>query len=737
MGIFFVPVFYLPIVRDGFNLPKEVFFYCILSFIFILTLFEIIKTRTFFYKRTILDKPFLVLASVGLISTIFSKNPTLSFWGRGDTFVFHFFVLLLFLLWSWILIQKIQSEKLFRIVNLVFLVSGTCATSIFLLSDIAFLAKFFHLQQYNLVANLNSIFGIFVAVLCIVALGVLIPQSKENKKALTIVSSICALTSFLVLVRLDFQILWGFLALGLGLLFLLGMAFWGGVRKIVLGILFSLFLFSLIHLLIPGFLHFGRVLPTEINLTPTISKTIVESTLITHSKNFLFGSGPGTFVYDFSLFRPLTLNQNSYFWNVRFDAPWSSLFAWVGEFGFVGTVSLFFIFLLILGSVLSAILHIRSNFWQKTKFFLEKLHFADFHFEYFVFMIAWILLTLGIFISVYNFTLWFVWWTMLSFVVVGLSYIQPSLVHEHESKFEINSQYIFVFSFFFLVLSAATLFAGVYFGKIIISEYNIFQAQKNPQNASALLNKALESLPDSSDTLILLSKNYLEESMRLASSNVEESARFLSKSIDVARQARERDPENIRVYEILSLAYLQTLPYTSEVSLQQSLLWTTDVINHALLLEPSNPTFHSQMGVLQEFSGQLDLAKLSYEEAIRLKIDSAEGYFDLSRLYEKQNDLDHAIDVFEKYRTIDAKNPDVLYELGRLYYNRKKDGDDKKAEKTWLLALQIAPNASNTLYSLGLLYERRGENILAKEYLKKVKVLNPNNKDLEKKLQSL
>lgn len=724
LAVLFVPLVYLPIFRDAFEIPKEIVLYTILSLVFILTLFEIIKNRTFFYKRTVLDKPFLFFGAAGLVATIFSKNPSVSFWGRPDTFVFHFFALFLFLVWSWLLIQKIKSETVFRVVTFTFLLSGTIACVYFLW------------QKVNIVAHLNSVFGVYALTIFVLSLGLLIARGKKQ----ILMSLLCAaavLSSLWVIVRLDFQIIWVLLTVAMGLLFLLGMAFWGGVRKTVLAGVFIVFLFSLIHVLVPGFLHLGIALPNEITLTPNISRTIVENTLTSHTKNFLFGSGPGTFVYDFSLFRPQVLNNNGYFWGVRFDAPWSSIFSLVSEFGFIGTIGLLLIILLILGSVLSAVLHIRSTFWQRAKFFIERVTATDFSFEYFVFMIVWIVLTVGIGVSVYNFALWFVWWTLLSMVVVGLAYIQPSLVHEHEKSFDINPQYIFVFSFFFLLLSSFAVVGGVLWGKIAVSEYFVFQSQKNPNNAIEFLTAADLYRPNSSDILLLLSRTHLEQSQQLVSSSPEQSARALSQAIDFARRARDLDPENIRVYEILSTAYLQSIPYTSEASLPQSLVWTTDALNHALSLEPTNPGFHSQMGILQEFSGQLDAAKSSYENAIALKPDFTEGYFDLSHLYEKQNDLDHAIDVYEQYRSFDARNADVLYELGRLYYNRKKEGDDKKAEKIWFLALEIHPNSSNTLYSLGLLYERRGERPLAKEYFQKVKVLNPENKDIDRKLQAL
>ncbi len=724
LTIFSLPLLFVPSFRSVWDLPKELALYFFLSIIFILSLFEIVKTKKLRQKRTVLDKPFLFLLATTLFSTLLSKNPSLSFWGMGDSFVLHFFAIFLFVAWSWILIQKIESEKLFRQALFFFFFSGIFSNLIFLSFEFS---RFFAGNIINPVAKFNSVFGIYIVTLFTLSLGSLVPKIKKNG-LMFVISSLCSLLSLITLFRLDFQMLWGLLALGMALLFLVGMAFWGAVRKPVLMVTFLLFLFSLFHVLVPNVLKFGRALPSEINLNPGLSHSIVTSVLGAGPQSFLFGSGPGTFVYDFSLFRPSALNQNSYFWSLRFDSPWSSLSAWASELGFLGSLSFLLILLLIFGSVLSAVLHIRSTFWKRARFSFEKIRASDFSLEYFVCMIGWILLTIGICVSVYNFALWFLWWTLLAFVVLGLAYIQPSLVKESEKSFEISPQYVFVVSFFFLLLSAITVFGGVMWGKIALAENFVAKSQ---------LPQALELRPHSSEYLLLLAKQSFEKSLSLVSTNPNQAAELLSDTIEFASRAREIDPQNVRVFEVLSAAYLQTLPYTSEVSLQQSLLYATDAVEQALLLEPNNPVFVAELGLIQEFSNQFDLAEKSYKKAILLKSDYVQAYFDLARLYEKQNTIDAAISTYEEYRVIDSQNRDVLYELGRLYYNRRHEGDDKRAEKIWLSAVKIDPDFSNALYSLGLLYEKRGEYALAGEYFKKVYSLNPGNKDVDKKLKSL
>jgi tetratricopeptide (TPR) repeat protein len=51
--------------------------------------------------------------------------------------------------------------------------------------------------------------------------------------------------------------------------------------------------------------------------------------------------------------------------------------------------------------------------------------------------------------------------------------------------------------------------------------------------------------------------------------------------------------------------------------------------------------------------------------------------------------------------------------------------------------LELQPNYSNALYSIGLLYETRGDKATALKYYYKVKDLNPNNQDILNKIKSL
>ena len=123
--------------------------------------------------------------------------------------------------------------------------------------------------------------------------------------------------------------------------------------------------------------------------------------------------------------------------------------------------------------------------------------------------------------------------------------------------------------------------------------------------------------------------------------------------------------------------------------------------------------------------------------AIDLKPDYLAPYVSLSQVYESQNHLDDALLLFQPVLPIIVNEPDVLFHVGRIAYNRRKEGDTELAEQLWKRVLEINPNYSNALYSLGLLYERKGDRNTAIGYFQKVRSIDPGNEDVKRKIQQL
>lgn len=729
-GLFFVPILYIPQMSSNLHLPKEIFFYCIIGGILLFSFLSLLQKKTTRIHRTFIDIPLVSLFVCAVLSTIFSLSFSKSLWGQNDTFSLHLFGLLLFLIWSWYILQTINTQQYLRSTMRTLLLSGVVAQIYFWINDLTLFRKFIHFDLINPVDSFNSIFGIFVAVILVLSISELLPKGK-NYLASQVFSFMTALLSFATLLRLNITFAWVLLAFGVGALFLLGILLFSSIRKITHAGIFLVFVFSLVVSLTNSLSFVSKKLPAEISLSPRLSWNIVEESFFSGTKQFLFGVGPSNFVYTFSQFRPAILNTDSFFWSLRFDSPHNSVFLWMTEFGFLGTVNFLLIILIVFGCILSIFLHIRENLRQKVQSFLfEKAVLQDPSIIYLVFLIVFCMLTLGLFLSVYHFSLWFLWWTFLALSILVMSRIQPTLMRYKDHTFSIAPHHLFVISFVFLLFVCLWVTGGVVYGKKLFAEYTLSSVSSPAFQEQALL-EAIAYDPDSSDYHLLLSKYYLQQALQSSDMSSGTKVRALSLSLEEAVIAKDLDPNNVAVWEVLSTGYMNSLSLTPS-----AFRYAVDSVEMSKRLEPSNPIFYSQFGFLSEWNKEFDLAEKNYQTALLLKPDYLQAVFDLSNLYENQNMFEKAIAVYTKALVV-TKEPSLYFELGRMYFNKRAPGDDEKALEAWRKALELKPDYSDVLYSLGLLAERKGEKSIARKYFEQVKKLNPKNEDIDKKLKSL
>ena len=137
--------------------------------------------------------------------------------------------------------------------------------------------------------------------------------------------------AFVCLTLLSFKLLWWVLLAGLILLLLIGVSF---VLEARMGWISTLFA---VLILVAVFIVFGTpkslqsAVPVEIALGVRPSWSITSDVILSNAKNFLVGSGFGTFGVDFSKFRTADFNNDQFAWSLRFNQPFSSLLALPGR----------------------------------------------------------------------------------------------------------------------------------------------------------------------------------------------------------------------------------------------------------------------------------------------------------------------------------------------------------------------------------------------------------------------
>jgi len=258
-------------------------------------------------------------------------------------------------------------EKIFRL----FLISGSLlilATyfSIFgILSKIPGLPRPMGIKSFNPTSGSLEGLSMFLVVVIGVAIGLLVSSKRSNQSKPTKTkrsklriqsyfrfSLLIAATVLLIII--DFKPAW--IALGITMLMLLVVAFWRRLfRKRV-----NLLLWPILLLIVAGVcgatnveqgvvkgILGGDQLPKEIILDYQTTNLVTWQTL---KERPVLGSGPGTFLANFTKFKPVEFNQER-FWNIRFDKGPSQLLEMVSTSGVLGVVSylaIVVIFLLIM-----------------------------------------------------------------------------------------------------------------------------------------------------------------------------------------------------------------------------------------------------------------------------------------------------------------------------------------------------------------------------------------------------
>jgi tetratricopeptide (TPR) repeat protein len=148
-----------------------------------------------------------------------------------------------------------------------------------------------------------------------------------------------------------------------------------------------------------------------------------------------------------------------------------------------------------------------------------------------------------------------------------------------------------------------------------------------------------------------------------------------------------------------------------------------------------NAVIANKIGIAYHQMQQLDSARKSYEQAIRLKPDYAEAINNLGTVYYARKSFGRAIRYYQRALKYAPNSASIYSNLGTAYFARKKY---KEAMETYQTALKLDPNVFENHGSYGVLLEERsveerakfhfhmaklyaqaGRNELALQYLRK------------------
>lgn len=493
---------------------------------------------------------------------------------------------------------------------------------------------------------------------------------------------------------------------------------------------------SLIFIFAPSVLKSPFV--PEVTLTHRSAWNVAGQTLASHS--LLFGSGPGTYAFDYAAYHSADVNASG-FWDVTFDRANTHMMTIVPTYGIVGT-GLYLLFILgIAGAVFGMLARARSHEeW--------KLTVAPF--------VAWIALTVAQFVLPMNMTLQFVYWVLCAVLLVHVARNVRQYDFAKSPRAGIVSSFIFMLLFaglaMTLFVSAIRYRAEIAFAKAVALD----AAGDDLDGIILLLDKAASSnswndvyYRNLGHALLLRTGELVNEE------NVDPGLiqQFIAASLNAGKTATDLSSRNAVNWELRGSLYREVAPLIAGADLAAIDAW-----QHAVALAPNNPKEY--VGLARAYMASADRAAVAMQgededlaaaakqsradaltaavEALRkaedLKGDYTPAQYYLAQVYERQEKLADAVKSMETLKASAPYDIGVAMQLGLLYLRQGKN-DVAKAELE--RALEIAPNYANAHWYLASIYEQENDIAAAIAEVEKIVETDPDNALVAQRLERL
>ena len=146
------------------------------------------------------------------------------------------------------------------------------------------------------------------------------------------------------------------------------------------------------------------------------------------------------------------------------------------------------------------------------------------------------------------------------------------------------------------------------------------------------------------------------------------------------------------------------------------------------------PEFHKLLahGTAALHQGKIDEARKLLEQAHQLNPADGNATLNLAGVYILAKRFKHAVELLEPLTKIERDDPMVWTNLGAAYLGNPvlaSEEDQQKAITAFEKALEIDPKVPNVAYNLGLIYRDRKEYGQAITCFKRALETNPNDND--------
>jgi len=751
--VILTPIFFLPITLDVLELNKQTLFIML-----------ILVATTAWFGKALADRKFVMARSwfniiIGLfalgwfVTAAFSKDIYLSMFGNFGQMQMSFATIAALVIFYFLIINHIETTKKLYSYLVSFLVASLLVgvyglLQLFGVFSLGWLAEFTKANTFNTVGTINAL-GVYMVIPLILAASLTVfgchsgecklEKSKKGSMAINLVVWLSLIVSLAVMVIVDFWVVWAAALFGLVLL-------------VVLPIIRSTKISHPLRVAVPVVLAIVSVLllifktpvnlnlPAEVSPSMTASWNIAKSTL---NENPLFGTGPGTWIYDYAKFRSPAVNL-SQFWTIRFERGLSTALTLLPTIGIVGIALLLMI-------LVSAIV-------QGATHLIKEKEDTDWQIYLTVF-VSWITLVFIAFLYNYNFAHIIAFGFFLSLLVALIA--NKAYVWEARK----GSASSVVISIIFTVLCVSALSGTWVMGQRLAADAAYsdavmsYRSGEHIDNAINSLNSAVAMNRWNDIYYRNLSQAYLikaGQEFEALSKDQDGAAKInqiIAASIDTGKKASEINPMNVDNWENLAIIYQSIASFT-----QGADQFAIDNFTSALEREPNNPVYSNEIGKIhilradamqtllqsedeetkknaeQQIKDELDKASEWFNRSIQAKPDFAPAHYFLGLVYERQGRIQDAITKLEQVLSVNNKDVGIAFQLAILYYrNNEKDKSGTMFEQI----VAFAPEYANARWYLSALYEEQGELQKALEQVNVVAETNQDNQSVKDRISYL
>ncbi|MFA6183776.1 MAG: hypothetical protein WC682_01600 [Parcubacteria group bacterium] len=708
MLFFGLPLFFTGLSFQGVVFEKQIYFYFWVLVALVSWVAKGVMVGEMKIKRTSLDIPIASFLVVYLISAFFSVDKWHSFWGFFGDPSRGFLSVLAMVAVYYLILSNFNAKTLKWAMSGLVISSGIVSIFsllVFLGVKIApdSISSFVPLSLIGTVTGLRIFLGMMMPILMVTAF-----KMNESKQRMTNIFGyvVAALVPInLLIVSMLFERTIAVIILfGVGFFLLYILSHIVRPKENLTWIPMATFVLAMI-VLMSGPNGISKITtPVEVAPDVKISWEIVKGGL---KEDALLGSGPATYGFDFSKYKPQNFNENI-FYGIRFYQGTGLFFEIFSTMGILGLIVL----LILVIVFINIAIYLISRDKEKNKIYSLGLLSASMVLiiSSFIFRVeGTILLLTG----------------MVGSLTMAAIFMESGLEEKYlKLSLKASPKFALTLAFIFIIVSAgvATLFvyigkaywADIYAGKAV-RESKVSEAGSISSLAKAISLNSKEGRYYSrvgQEYMVLANEEALKSKEEMDANKI---SSYISNSVAYAKEGGARMPN-----DALSISVLAQIYESLSMQVENTLELASKSYEDLLVLEPHNPVVYLKLGQIKmvpalkekdetKKMGFIKESKDYFDKAVNEKTNFAEGYYYLAVAQNALNQKDESIDSLIKAVNNDKKNLTYLFNLGRAYQDKGGDVNTDNAKKIFEYILSVNPEEINTVFALGTLYEKNGE----------------------------